>query len=650
MKKTGVFVCHCGKNISATVNIEKVVEEIGKNQNVTVCKDYKYMCSEPGQNLLTETIKSDKLDRVVVACCTPSLHEETFRKAAESVGLNRYFLEIANIREQCSWVHSDMNKATPKAISIISSMIEKIKMNNSLEAIKVPVTQKALVIGGGIAGIQAALDIANSGYKVTLVEKNPSIGGHMAQLSETFPTLDCSQCILTPKMVDAGKHENIELLTYSEVENVSGTIGNFKVKIRRKAAYVDHDKCTGCGDCTDKCPTKVLSEFDEGLGKRKAIYSPFPQAVPNKPVIDSDNCLYFRFDGKCGICQKTCLLDAIDFNQEDKFIEDDFGAIVLATGYNTYPKENFREYGAGKYEDVITSLQFERMLSASGPTEGEILRPSDGKIPKRIAFLSCVGSRDPEHHMPYCSKICCMYNAKHAHLYKHQVPDGEAVVFNIDVRTAGKDYEEFFTRIKNSGNVLYIRGKPARVIKEKDKLVVWSYNTLTGRKFKLVCDMVVLATAIIPTANAVELANKLKIQTNENGFFSEIHPKLRPVESMVPGFLLAGCCHSPKDIPDTVAQASAAATKVLQMFSQPELSLDPQIAIVDEDVCSGCKMCIPVCPYEARVFNERKGIVEVREALCVGCGSCVTVCPSGATQQKNLQDLQISSMMEALLG
>ena len=267
MKKTGVFVCHCGKNISATVNIEKVVEEIGKNINVTVCKDYKYMCSEPGQNLLTETIKSDKLDRAVVACCTPSLHEETFRKAAESAGLNRYFLEIANIREQCSWVHSDMNKATPKAISIISSMIEKIKMNNSLEPIKVPVTQKALVIGGGIAGIQAALDIANSGYKVTLVEKNPSIGGHMAQLSETFPTLDCSQCILTPKMVDAGKHENIELLTYSEVEEVSGNIGNFKVKIRRKAAYVDHDKCTGCGDCTEKCPSKVLSEFDEGLGK-----------------------------------------------------------------------------------------------------------------------------------------------------------------------------------------------------------------------------------------------------------------------------------------------------------------------------------------------------------------------------------------------
>jgi len=650
LKKTGVFVCHCGKNISSTVNIDKVIQKITKNPDVTVCRDYKYMCSDPGQNLIKESIVSNKLERVVVACCTPSLHEETFRKAAESSGLNRYFLEIANIREQCSWVHSDMNEATPKAISLIGSIIEKIKLNDSLEPVKVPVTPKVLVIGAGIAGIQASLDIANSGYEVTLVEKNPSIGGHMAQLSETFPTLDCSQCILTPKMVDVGHHKNIELMTYSEVSEVSGFIGNFKVKIRRKAGCVDHDKCTGCGDCTEKCPTKVISEFDEGLGKRKAIYSPFPQAVPNKPVIDKDHCLYFIKNGKCGICQKICTLKAIDFNQEDSFIEDEFGAIILATGYDTYPRENFIEYGADKYPDVITGLQFERLVSASGPTEGEMLRPSDKKIPKRVAFISCVGSRDPEHHLPYCSKICCMYNVKHAHLYKHQVPDGEAIVFTIDVRTAGKDYEEFFTRVKDHGNVLYIRGKPSRIIKEADGLVIWTVNTLTGKQLRIKCDMIVLATAIVPTKEAIELSKKLKIQTNVNGFFNEIHPKLRPVESMTPGFFLAGCCHSPKDIPDTVSQASATASKVLEMFSQKELSLDPQIAFVDADVCAGCKLCIPVCPYEARIFDENKRVVDVKEALCVGCGSCISVCPSGATQQKNLQDLQISAMMEVLLG
>ncbi len=648
MNRIGVFVCHCGRNISATVEIDKVVEVIGRYPDVAHCEDYKYLCSEPGQSLIKEKIKEKKLSGVVVAACSPSLHEITFRRTVEQSGLNPYLLEIANIREQCSWVHADVDQATAKAISIIKTIIEKTKLNEALLPIKIPVNQRALIIGGGIAGIQSALDIANSGYKVILVEKSPSIGGHMAQLSETFPTLDCSQCILTPKMVEVSQHKNIRLLAYSEIEDVGGSVGNFKVKIKRKASYIDNVRCTGCGVCSEKCPVKIDSEFDEGLGKRKAIYVPFPQAVPNKPVIDKDHCTYFLKEGKCGICQIVCSPKAIDFNQKDEIIEEEVGAIIVATGYELYPIEKIVEYGAGKYEDVINGLQFERLLSASGPTLGEIHRPSDGRIPKKVAFISCVGSRDPEHHLPYCSKICCMYMVKHAMLYKEHVPDGEAIVFSIDVRTAGKDYEEFFTRAKEEGNILYIRGKPARIIKEGDGLVIWSINTLTGRQLRVKCDMVVLSMAIVPSNNAIELAKQLRIQTNAHGFFTEGHPKLRPVESLVPGFFLAGCSQSPKDIPETVAQASAAASKVLEMFSHKELSIEPLIASVNDDLCSACRLCISICPYGAREFDESKNIVTVKESICTGCGCCVAACPTGASQQKNMSDQQMSRMVEVI--
>ena len=648
MNRIGVFVCHCGRNISATVEIDKVVEVIGRYPDVAHCEDYKYLCSEPGQSLIKEKIREKKLSGVVVAACSPFLHEITFRRTVEKSGLNPYLLEIANIREQCSWVHADVDQATAKAISIIKTIIEKTKLNEALLPIKIPVNQRALIIGGGIAGIQSALDIANSGYEVILVEKSPSIGGHMAQLSETFPTLDCSQCILTPKMVEVSQHKNIRLLAYSEIEDVGGSVGNFKVKIKRKASYVDNVRCTGCGVCSEKCPVKIDSEFDEGLGKRKAIYVPFPQAVPNKPVIDKDHCTYFLKEGKCGICQIVCSPQAIDFNQKDEIIEEEVGAIIVATGYELYPIEKIVEYGVGKYEDVINGLQFERLLSASGPTLGEIRRPSDGRIPKKVAFISCVGSRDPEHHLPYCSKICCMYMVKHAMLYKEHVPDGEAIVFSIDVRTAGKDYEEFFTRAKEEGNILYIRGKPARIIKEGDGLVIWSINTLTGRQLRVKCDMVVLSMAIIPSNNAIELAKQLRIQTNAHGFFTEGHPKLRPVESLVPGFFLAGCSQSPKDIPETVAQASAAASKVLEMFSHKELSIEPLIASVNDDLCSACRLCISICPYGAREFDESKNIVTVKESICTGCGCCVAACPTGASQQKNMSDQQISRMVEVI--
>lgn len=649
-QRIGVFVCHCGINIASTVQIERVVEAIKGYPEVAHTEDYKYMCSDPGQSMIKARIKEKNLNGIVVAACSPTLHEVTFRNVSELSGLNPYRCEMANIREQCSWIHKDKDKATEKAIKTIKTIIEKVKLNEELTPLSVPITKRALVIGGGIAGIQSALDIANAGYQVTLVEKSPSIGGHMAQLSETFPTLDCSQCILTPKMVEVAQHKNIKLYSYAEIENVSGYVGNFKVKIRLKASYVDWSKCVGCELCIEKCPTKVVSEFEGGLALRKAIYVPFPQAVPNKPVIDKEQCRYFK-TGKCRVCEKVCELDAIKFDEEDDFVEEEFGAIVVATGYELYSMQNMGEYGAGKYKDVIDGLQFERLLSASGPTNGIVRRPSDGTIPKRVAFVSCVGSRDPELHKPYCSKVCCMYLTKHAMLYKHRVPDGESIVFYIDIRSDGKGYEEFIQRAQEEDHVTYIRGKVSKIYEDNGELVLLSADTLSGKPIELKCDLVVLAMAIIPSPGVDELIKELKIQTDANGFLTEAHPKLRPVESLTPGIFIAGCAHAPKDIPDTVAQASAASSKVLDMFSHKELSHDPMVAYVDEDLCSGCGVCVSLCPYDARVLEIKDGkrIATVKEILCEGCGSCIAACPSGASQQHNLKDNQLLKMTDAVL-
>jgi len=648
MKRTGVFICHCGINIAGTVDVKKVAEELAKHPGVVHSEDYVYMCSDPGQNLIEQAIKEKKLDGVVVACCSPNLHETTFRNASKRAGLNSFRCEIANIREQCSWVHKDKPKATQKATKIARSAVEKVRRNESLEALSVPVTRRALVVGGGISGIQSALDLANSGYEVILVERNPSIGGHMIQLSETFPTLDCSQCILTPKMVEVSRHPKIKLMTYSEVQDVSGYVGNFKVKILKKPTYVDPAKCTLCDECTKVCPIVVPNEFDLGLTGRRAIYIPFPQAIPASYTLDDKNCPDPFTTIACGKCADVCKPKAIDYDQKPQIIEEEVGAIIVATGFDLYDKEHMAEYGFGKYADVLDGLQFERLCSASGPTKGQILRPSDHQEPKEVVFIQCSGSRDPENHCAYCSKICCMYTAKHAMLYKHHVHDGQAYIFYIDIRSGGKGYEEFVQRAVEEDGVVYLRGKVSKVFEEKGKIMVWGVDTLTGKPIEIAADMVVLAQAMRPSAGAQELAKKLKLALDKDGFLAEAHPKLRPVESVTAGMFLAGAAQAPKDIPEAVAQASGAAAKAIAILSQDRLFHSPTVAKVINNLCTGCGMCVAVCPYDALALKEGKAVVN--EVLCEGCGTCTATCLRSAIQVKNITQHQVAEMINACLG
>jgi heterodisulfide reductase subunit A len=647
MKRTGVFVCHCGINIAGTVDVKKVAKDLSKHKGVVHAEDYVYVCSDPGQNIIIDAIKEKKLDSVVVACCSPTLHETTFRNTSKSAGLNEFQCEIANIREQCSWVHKDMEKATDKAIKLTKSAVQRVRRNEPLEPISVPVTRKAMVIGGGIAGIQSALDLANTGFEVILVERAPSIGGHMIQLSETFPTLDCSQCILTPKMVEVSKHPKIKLMTYSEVQDISGYVGNFKVKILKKPTYVDPDKCTLCDECTKVCPVAVPDEFNLSLTARRAIYIPFPQAIPATFTLDIKNCPGL-LPIACGKCADVCEPDAIDYDMKPEIVEEEVGAIIVATGYDLYEKELLTEYGYGKYPDVLDGLQFERLLSASGPTMGKVLRPSDRKEPKEVVFIQCAGSRDPELHCAYCSKICCMYTAKHAMLYKHHVPDGQAYIFYIDIRSGGKDYEEFVQRAVENDGVLYLRGKVSKVFEDKGKIKVWGVDTLTGKDIEIDADMVVLATATRPSKGADELAKKLKIAMDKDGFLAEAHPKLRPVESVTSGMFLAGAAQAPKDIPEAVAQASGAAAKAISILSQDRLYHAPTVAKVNVNLCTGCGMCVDVCPYDA--LSLKDGKVEVNEVLCEGCGTCSATCLRAAINVKNLTALQVDEMIKAALG
>jgi heterodisulfide reductase subunit A len=659
MKRVGVFLCWCGSNIAGTVDVGKVAEQVRRLPGVVYVEENKYTCSEPGQASLIKAVKERKLDRVVVASCSPRLHEPTFRRTVEAAGLNPYFFEMANVREHCSWVHPDKETATPKAFDIVRKAVAKALRLEALSRGSITIEKKALVVGGGIAGIQAALDIADAGHKVILLEREPTIGGRMAQLDKTFPTLDCSSCILTPKMVDAAKHPNITLYSYSELEKVEGYIGNFTVTIRKKARGVDEILCTGCGMCQTKCPTKVPSEFDEGMGQRKAIYSPFPQAVPNKPVIDRVNCTFYK-TGKCKICEKFCEAKAIRFDQEDTILEEKVGAIVMATGFDLFDVARYGEYGYGLYPNVITSLQLERLINASGPTEGKIKKPSDHEIPKSVAFILCVGSRDEQKGTTYCSRACCMYSIKHAMQYRDKVKDGRAYVFYMDIRTPGKSYEEFYKRAAVDYGVEFIRGRPSKIYGRGGKLIVKAEDTLLGRPIEVEVEMVVLAPAMVSRHDAAKMAQTLSVSYDGYGFLTEAHPKLRPVETNTAGIFLAGACQGPKDIPDTVAQASAAGAKVIGLLSHDTMATEPMIARVNEALCSGCLWCKPICPYKAidgKIIQEKiagklvsREVAAVNSGLCHGCGACTVACRDGAMNLAGFTNDQMLAEVDELLG
>ena len=660
MQRIGVFICWCGSNIAATVDVEKVAEVMKYESGVVYSANYQYMCSENGQQLIKNAIKEHNLTGIVVGSCSPRMHEATFRKTAEAAGLNPYMVEIANIREHCSWIHKDKDEATEKAIILVRTAIAKVKLNAPLHAGESPVVKRALVIGGGIAGIQAALDIADAGFEVDIVEKNATIGGRMAQIDKTFPTLDCSACILTPKMVDCAQHEKIDILSYSEVEDVKGFVGNFNVKIRRKARFVDEKKCTGCKICMDKCPSKKgLNDFNMGLNTRPAIYIPFAQAIPNVAVIDPEQCIKMK-TGKCGICQKFCGAGAIDYTQKDEFIERQYGAIVVATGFKPIGLDAFNEYGYSDNKDVITSLELERLMNAAGPTNGVLLRPSDGEHPKVITFIQCVGSRDTSScGKPYCSKICCMYTAKHAMLVREKYPDTEVHVFYIDVRTPGKNYDEFYRRAAEQYGVDYIKGMVGKVYNENGKLMVQGSNLIDNEQITIESDLVVLATAIEPEPSVRKIATLLTASIDTNNFLTESHAKLRPVESPTAGVYLAGVCQGPKDIPETVSQASACAAKVIGLLVKDKLKTNPCVATPNEMMCNGCSQCANVCAYGAITYMDKEfrlggGKTEVRRvasvnpAVCQGCGACTVTCPSGAMDLKGFSSKQIMSEVEAI--
>jgi heterodisulfide reductase subunit A len=645
--KIGVYVCHCGVNIGGVVSVPDLVEYAKTMPNVEVGREYKFFCSDVGQKMIKEDIEAGLVNRVVVAACSPRMHEPTFRIACREAGLNQFLFEMANIREHSTWVHmKDPDGAYETAKDHIRMAINKSRELVPLDIQKVSVEPSCLIIGGGITGMNAALDIATTGYKVYLVERTPTIGGHMAQLDKTFPTMDCSSCILTPKMSEVNRNKNIELLTYSEVVEVSGYVGNFEATILKKPHYVDKDKCTACGICVDSCPITVGNEFEIGLGTRKAIYVPFPQAVPGEYTIDMENCI------KCGICARksVCEPEAIKFDDEPEYIKVKVGTIIVATGWDSYDPTELKQYGYGRYPNVITGLQMERMLSSFGPLTGKPVRPSDLKEPHSIAFLQCVGSRNfREGGNKYCSRVCCMYATKQARQYKEKHPEADIYIFYMDIRAFGKGYEEFYESAAENYGINYIRGRIAEVSEDKEhNIIIRSEDTLLQQPIEMSVDLFVLSTGLEPRADAEMITQLLRIQRSSDGFFLEAHPKLRPVDTLTEGIFIAGVAQGPKDIPDSVGQAKGAAASAIRLMAQGEVEIEPYFAIIRPERCIGCGMCVDNCAYGAiELIDDRRfgKIASVNEALCKGCGACSGNCRCAAIDVKGFSGEQIYSII-----
>lgn len=642
--RIGVFVCHCGKNIGGVIDCGAVADYASKLADVVYSSHNFYTCADPGQNEIKKSIKEHNLNRVVVAACSPKMHEPTFRNCVSEAGLNPYLLEMANIREHDSWVHIwEKEKATEKAKDLVNMAVAKARNLTPLDDFVVPVRKSALVIGGGVAGCQASLDLANMGYSVFLIEKEPSIGGRMAQLDKTFPTMDCSICILGPKLVEVGRHKNIKLMTNTTITKVDGYIGNFEVTVLTKPKYVNEDKCTGCGECVDVCPVYVKSKFERNLKSLKAIHAPFPQAVPLRYEIDVDSCI------KCYKCAEACGdRRAIDFTQQEKQASFKVGTVIVATGCDTFDATKKQEYGFGRYENVVESIEFERIVCAGGPTGGELVR-RDGKPAKRYAFIQCVGSRDVTCGNEYCSCVCCLNSIKLAMLVKEHVPDASIHIFYMDIRAFSKGFEELYIRAKEEG-IIFIKGRPSHIIETDDKNpVVVVEDILIGETMEIETDMVVLAVGMIPSDTAKDIAEKLHIPRNTDGFYLEAHPKLKPVDSPADGIYLAGSGESPKDIKDSVTSASAAASRASIPMSKGKVSIEGITIKVDIEKCKGCGACERACSYGAMRLNKITKKIEYTLAKCHGCGTCVAECPFGALTQNHFTDEQIMSQIDAAL-
>ncbi len=647
--RIGVFVCHCGLNIAGTVDIKQLVDYSKTLPDVVFVKENRYTCADPGQEEIRKAIKEQNLNRVVIAACSPRMHEATFRRTVSEAGLNPFLYEMANIREFASWCHGNTPKeATERAKDSIRVAVAKVRHLAPLQTIEVPVTNKALVVGGGIAGINAALELAEMGYKVYLLERSESIGGHMAALDKTFPTLDCSICIEGPKMVEAGRHPNIQIIANADLLKVEGYVGNFRVKIRKNPRYVIAERCTGCGECKDACPIEYPNEWDLNLGTRKAISLPFDQAVPLTYTINRDYCI------ECFKCVDACgAREAINFEQQPEEINIEVGAIIVATGFETYLPYDMPLLGYGKYPNVLTSMEFERLILAAGPTGGKVIRGSDGKKPHSVAFIQCVGSRDKQHY-PYCSNFCCMYTLKHVVQLKEKYKeDIEVTVFYMDIRSPGKGYEEFYDRARELG-VNFIRGRVSRIDEDPrtHNLTVHSEDTDLGVPVEVNAEMVVLATASIPPKGSDELARILNLSRDANGFFMESHPKLKPLDSPTDGVFFAGACNGLKDIPFSVSQGCGAASRAATVISKKKWKIEPIVSVVDPEKCrnktSKCGVCVEKCPYGAIKAEEGKAAV-ITTASCHGCGTCVAECPQNAITQNHFTDQQIMAQIHSAL-